>query len=421
MATISKQQKDLWFKVEPLLLRMLDSEEIANLSDEDLEIYLRDLIDRLGRKIDLDLSPSDRKFLLNQLLNETKGFGPLESLMQDKSIADILVNGPSQVYIERNGKLELTDVQFRDREHVMHLLLRALGSSGRRVDISRPYVDVILADGSRLNAVIAPLVTGGPVISIRKFHYHRFSLSDLKSVGSLNDEAVDYLIKAVKSHLNIIIVGGAGVGKTTLLNALLQQVPPTERIVVIEDTSELELKNQHAIRMQTRSSNIEGEGEITQRELLRNSLRMRPDRIIVGEIRGPEVLEMFQAMNIGYDGSLSSVHASSVEELPMRLANMAMLTGYNYPHELVYRQIASSINVVVQLGRFADGTRRVTDIAEVVGLENDQVQFNYIYSYKYDPESKGYQASFSPEKIKVLSKEKARQYGALPENSARAD
>lgn len=419
-AVATPQQKGLWFKVEPILIRMLDTEQVANLSGEDLHAYLKNTVNQLGEKLDLDLSPADKQYLYQQLLNETTGFGPIEPLMQDRTIADILVNGPEQVYIERNGKLELTDIQFRNREHAMHLMMRALGASGRRVDISKPYVDVILADGSRLNAVIAPLVAGGPVISIRKFHYDRFSLADLQRAGFMSKEATEYLYKATRAHLNIIIVGGAGVGKTTLLNALLQEVQPSERVVIIEDTSELQLKNKHAIRMQTRLANIEGQGEITQRELLRNSLRMRPDRIVVGEIRGPEVLEMFQAMNIGYDGSLSSVHASSVEELPLRLTNMAMLTGYDFSPDFVYRQIAASIHVVVQLGRFADGSRRITDIAEVTGFEQNRVLFNTIYHYGYDPNDKQYRPVFAADKIQVLSTEKMRQYGLLTDNSTGA-
>lgn len=417
-AILTQQQKGLWFKVEPLLTRMLDSEQIAELSDTDLEIYLNSTIDQLDRKIDLNLSDEDRKFLLTQLLYETKGFGPIEPLIRDRTIADILINGPEQIYIERQGKLLLTDIQFRDREHAMHLLMRALGSSGRRVDVSKPYVDVILTDGSRLNAVVAPLVNGGPIISIRKFHYDRFSLKDLQSSGFMSQEAMDYLHRATQAHLNMIIVGGAGTGKTTLLNALLQEVQPNERVVVIEDTSELELKNKHAIRMQTRLPNIEGLGEITQRDLLKNSLRMRPDRIIVGEIRGGEVLEMFQAMNIGYDGSLSTVHASSLDELPIRLANMSSLTGYNFPYDFIYRQIAACIHVAVQLNRFHDGARRITNISEIVGMDaQGNVIFNEIYRYRYETELKQYRPSFSPEKVKVLSIDRARQYGLLSDGS----
>lgn len=405
------EQRALWIKTEPLLTRMLDTETIASLSDENLKHYLTETIDQFERKSDLHFSDADRQFLQQQLLNETKGFGPIESLMQDSSISDILINGPKQVYIERNGQLTLTPIQFRDREHILHLLMRALANSGRRVDTAKPYVDVILADGSRLNAIIAPLVNNDPVVSIRKFQYDRFSLKDLEKEGAISPEGALYLSRAVRAHLNMIIVGGIAAGKTTLLNALLQEVQPHERIVLIEETSELELKNKHAIHMQTRIPNIEGYGEITQRDLLRNSLRMRPDRIVVGEIRGPEVLEMFQAMNIGYDGSLSTVHASSIEDLGLRLISLSALTGYNLPPHFIYRQLAETIHVVVQLGRFHDGARRVIRISEISGLKENEVLYNDVYRHVYDQNQQKYNCEFYAQNARVLTVDRARQYG----------
>lgn len=401
----------LWAKVEVLLTKTLDPEKISQLNKEDLEKYLARCVDQFAYRSNLDLSPEEKNYLLTQLRHETTGFGPIQELIEDRTISDILINGPQQVYLERNGQLELTTIQFRDRDHLIHLLMRAIAGTGRRVDVAKPYLDVILPDRSRLNAVVEPIVAKGPIISIRKFSFERFTLDELCRTEFMSDKAKNYLIKAIISHLNIIIVGGAASGKTTLLNALLDYVPSRERIVVIEETSELSITGKHAIHMQTRTANIEGQGEITQRDLLRNSVRMRPDRIIVGEIRGGEVLEMFQAMNIGYDGSLSSVHASHIEELPMRLTNMAALTGYHFPVDFINRQIAGCLHIVVQLGRFYDGSRRITHICEVRVADDGGPKFQEIYRYRYLPDEANYVTEFFPDNITVLSAARIKQYG----------
>lgn len=411
----SHSKESLWHTMHPLIKDAIDPHTITKLTPSQLPAYVNNVIDKVAKKLTLKLDEASRKYIHQQILHEIEGFGPIQPLMEDPHITDILINNPKEVYVERNGKLERTNITFRDKNHLMHLLLRTLSISGRNVDTTRPYVDAILPDGSRINAVLEPLVLTGPVVSIRKFGHERFSLKQLVKTGFLTEKAADYLSLATRAKLNILISGGAGSGKTTLLNALLFEIKSDDRIVVIEDTAELELAHKHFIRLLTRAPNIEGKGEITQRDLLRNSLRMRPDRIVVGEIRGNEVMDMFQAMNTGYDGSLSSVHASYTREVPIRLVNLAAMTGLEVSTDFILHQIASCIHVLVHLGRFYDGSRRLMEIDEIRGVSERRIELSNIYRHQFDPQTNEFITSFKKDHIKTLSVERAGQYGLAEE------
>lgn len=408
-------QKLLWDTIHPLVSETINPYEVAKLRNEELPHYVAQLIDQTARQLKIKLNEELHQYLKTRLLHEIEGFGPIEPLMQDPHITDILINSPTEIYIERLGQLERTDITFRNKDHLMHLLLRALSTAGRNIDTTKPFVDAILPDGSRINAVMNPLVRNGPVVSIRKFGRERFTLQQLVENKFIHEKAAHYLSLATRLNLNILISGGAGSGKTTLLNALLNEITAAQRMIVIEDTAELELGKKHAIRLLTRPPNIEGKGKITQRDLLRNSLRMRPDRIIVGEIRGDEVMDMFQAMNTGYDGSLSTVHASYTHEVPIRLANLATMTGLEISTDFVIHQISACIHVFVHLGRFYDGKRRVMEISEVAGYKEKQVLLNHIYRHQYDAARNDFVTTLTFEQIKALSLQRASQFGLAKE------
>ncbi|TVR78788.1 MAG: CpaF family protein [Rhodospirillales bacterium] len=372
--------------VQPLLLDRIDLAKAAELERPDLEAQINEVVADLLVEEKMQLNQAEQRRLVTMLLDEMLGLGPLETLLDDDSVSDIMVNGAKQVYVERGGKLELTDVVFRDDAHVMHVATRIVTAVGRRVDESVPLADARLADGSRVNVIIAPLALDGPSISIRKFAKRKITLEMMASQGNLSPDMARVLMIAGRCRLNILISGGTGSGKTTLLNALSQMIDPGERIVTIEDAAELQLQQPHVVRLETRPPNLEGEGEITQRDLVRNTLRMRPDRVILGEIRGGEALDMLQAMNTGHDGSMCTIHANRPREALTRLENMVAMTGVKLPAEAVRAQIAGAINLILQIARMRDGYRRITHVTEIVGMEGDIVITQDLFTYEYTGE-----------------------------------
>ena len=327
------------------------------------------------------LNATERARLDTEIQDEVLGLGPLETLLADQSVSDILVNGYKDIFVERHGMLERTDIRFQNNEHLQRIIDKIASSVGRRVDESSPMVDARLADGSRVNAVIPPAALDGPILSIRKFSVDPFQISDLVEVKAMTPRMASFLAGAVKARVNIIISGGTGSGKTTLLNALSGFVPIKERIVTIEDSAELQLQQPHVVRLEVRPPNIEGKGEITQRDLVRNSLRMRPDRIVIGEVRGAESLDMLQAMNTGHDGSLTTIHANSPRDALTRLEHMVGMSGIPIPTNVVRQQIAAAINLLIDVERLVDGRRVVTSIQEITGMEGDIVNMQEIFSF----------------------------------------
>ena len=329
-----------------------------------------------------NVSRTERTKILKEIFNDVMGLGPLESLLNDDDVSEIMVNGPSHVYVERKGKLVLSDVVFKDNNHVMNIINRIVSSVGRRIDESSPMVDARLKDGSRFNAVIPPLSLVGPSMTIRKFSRKPFTASDLIKFGSLSPKMVSFLEACVKGRMNIIVSGGTGSGKTTLLNVLSSSIPNNERIVTIEDAAEIQLNQDHVVTLESRPPNLEGSGQITIRDLVRNSLRMRPDRILVGEVRSGETLDMLQAMNTGHDGSLTTAHANSPRELMSRLETMVLMSGMDLPVRAIREQIHSALDIVVQQSRMKDGSRKIVNITEVVGMEGDTITLQDIFTYR---------------------------------------
>ncbi len=329
-----------------------------------------------------NISRTERTKILKEIFNDVMGLGPLESLLNDDDVSEIMVNGPSHVYVERKGKLVLSDVVFKDNNHVMNIINRIVSSVGRRIDESSPMVDARLKDGSRFNAVIPPLSLVGPSMTIRKFSRKPFTASDLIKFGSLSPKMVSFLEACVKGRMNIIVSGGTGSGKTTLLNVLSSSIPNNERIVTIEDAAEIQLNQDHVVTLESRPPNLEGSGQITIRDLVRNSLRMRPDRILVGEVRSGETLDMLQAMNTGHDGSLTTAHANSPRELMSRLETMVLMSGMDLPVRAIREQIHSALDIVVQQSRMKDGSRKIVNITEVVGMEGDTITLQDIFTYR---------------------------------------
>ena len=326
----------------------------------------------------------ERAKIARELYDEVMGYGPLENLLKDESISEIMVNGPYQVYIERAGKLEMSDVVFQDDEHVMNIIDRIVSSIGRHIDESSPMVDARLADGSRVNAVIPPLSLVGPVITIRKFSKKPMTSQDLLRYGSVSSKMLSFLEACVRGKLNVIVSGGTGSGKTTLLNVLSAYIPETDRIVTIEDAAELQLRQRHVITLESRPANLEGKGQITIRDLVRNALRMRPDRIVVGEVRSGETLDMLQAMNTGHDGSLTTAHANNPRDLLSRLETMVLMAGMDLPIKAIREQVSSAIDIIVQQSRMRDGTRKIINISEVLGMEGDKITMQDIFLYETD-------------------------------------
>jgi len=364
--------------------RLFETIDVARLENLDPDVALTKVTETIEEILNEEgrlITDTDRERLINEIKNELLGLGPLEPLLWDDSITDILVNGPRQVYIERDGKLHLTRITFQDDQHLMLVIDRIVSQVGRRIDEASPMVDTRLPDGSRVNAIIPPLALRGPSMSIRRFGRKRLSIQVLVDKGSLTSEMVEFMKLLVRARLNIVISGGTGSGKTTLLNCLSSFIPEDERIVTIEDSAELALQQPHVVALESRPANIEGKGEITQRDLVRNSLRMRPDRIIVGESRGAEVFDMLQAMSTGHDGSLTTIHANNPRDCLSRLELLMMLTGATMPEKAMRQQISSAINIIIHVARQQDGTRRVTKISEVSGMEGDVVMMQDLYEF----------------------------------------
>ena len=376
--------QDLKSRIHQALLDRLDLDRLAYVKREDAEPEIRTLIaamlDRESETTPLSLY--ERESLMTDVLNELFGLGPLEALLKDPAISDILINRFDQVYIERNGKLELTDVVFKDDRHLLRIIERIVSAVGRRIDESSPMVDARLADGSRVNAVIPPVSLDGPVVSIRRFRTERLGAQDLVDRGSLTQQMLDFLHAAVAARLNIIVSGGTGAGKTTFLNVLSSFISDNERIVTIEDAAELMLRQRHVVRMETRPANIEGRGAIKQRDLVINALRMRPDRIILGEVRGEEAVDMLQAMNTGHDGGLTTIHANTARDALHRLDTMVAMANLNLPDRAVRQQIAAAIHLLAHVSRLADGRRVVTGITEITGMEGEVLTTQDIFIYE---------------------------------------
>jgi pilus assembly protein CpaF len=328
------------------------------------------------------LTDSDRFHLIEEIKNELLGLGPLEPLLWDDEITDILVNGHNQIYVEKRGKLHATDVKFQDDQHLMLIIDRIVSQVGRRVDEASPMVDARLPDGSRINAIIPPLALDGPSLSIRRFGRKRYNIEDLVEKKTLVPEIVDFLHTIVKARLNVLVCGGTGSGKTTMLNCLSLFIPADERIVTIEDSAELMLQQPHVVRLETRPANVEGKGEVNQRDLVKNTLRMRPDRIIVGEVRGGEVFDMLQAMSTGHDGSIATVHANTPRDAMGRLEMMMLLSGVSIPQRAMRQQIASALNIIVHVSRLSDGTRKIMRISEISGMEGEMVMMQDLFEFK---------------------------------------
>ena len=330
------------------------------------------------------LSRDDREGLSKEIADDILGYGPLERLLADDSISEIMVNGPGDIWIERQGRLYETTVRFNDESHLRRIINKMVAQVGRRVDESSPMVDARLPDGSRVNVIIPPLSLSGPLVTIRKFAKKRLTLDDMVNLGTISAEAVQFLRLCIEAELNILISGGTGTGKTTLLNALSSAIPEADRIVTIEDAAELQLHQEHVLRLESRPKNIEGEGEISIRELVRNALRMRPDRIIVGEVRGAEALDMLQAMNTGHDGSMSTAHANSPRDALHRIETMVLMAGYDLPVRAIRQQVSSALDLIVHLERFEDGSRRVSQITEVQRMESDVITLQDLFEFKLE-------------------------------------
>ena len=384
-----KVYQELKSSVHRDLLNKIDVEKVATMRDERTRSQALAVIQDLVANLQTPLSGRERERLSLEVLDEVFGLGPLEPLLQDPGINDILVNGHKLVYVERAGILEETNIRFKDDTHLMHIIDKIVSGVGRHVDESSPMVDARLADGSRVNVIIPPLAIDGPHLSIRRFGHVPISEDDLLANQTLTPQMLELIRGAVKSRLNIVISGGTGAGKTTLLNVLSGYISDKERIVTIEDSAELIMKQRHVVRLECRPANVEGTGAIKQRQLLINSLRMRPDRIVVGEVRGEEALDMLQAMNTGHDGSLTTVHANNPRDAISRMETMALMANLNLPEKAVRRQIASAVAIVIQVARMSDGTRRVTHLTEITGMEEDTVSMQDVFLFEKQGISQG--------------------------------
>jgi pilus assembly protein CpaF len=369
-------------RVHRRILERLNLSTLDKLEREEVVATIAKVVQDLVAQEQLPLNLGERELLVRQVVDEIFGLGPLEPLMQDPDVADVLVNTHARVYVERNGKLQRTDVRFQDDKHLLQVIDRIVSAVGRRIDDSSPMVDARLPDGSRVNAIIPPLALDGPHLSIRKFKRDALSGDDLLTKNSVSRPMLDLLNGIVRARLNVLISGGTGAGKTTLLNILSSYIPEDERIVTIEDSAELQLRQPHVVRLETRAANIEGEGEVAQRMLLINSLRMRPDRIVMGEVRGAEAIDMLQAMNTGHDGSLTTLHANTPRDALSRLETMVSMANLNLPDKGVRQQIASAIDVIIQVSRLTDGTRKIVSIYEVVGMEGDVITMQEIFTFE---------------------------------------
>lgn len=374
---------ELKMKIQNRVIEELDIDfnEISD-KNEELKQEINFIIMKHIEQEALNMTNNQKKKIKEELLNEIIGFGPITVLLADSNVTEIMVNGPNHVYIEKDGKLVLTDAKFKNDNHVLHVIKKIVSPIGRRIDESSPMVDARLTNGSRVNAIISPLAIDGPSITIRKFAEDPFNVDDLIGFGTLNSKMAELLKYCVEGHLNAVVSGGTGSGKTTTLNVLSSFIPDTERIVTIEDAAELQLSQEHVVRLETRPANVEGKGEITIRDLVKNSLRMRPDRIIVGEVRSGETLDMLQAMNTGHDGSLTTGHANSPRDMLSRLETMVLMSGMNLPIKAIRDQIASAIDLIIQQSRLMDGSRKITHITEVQGKEGDVIILQDIFKFE---------------------------------------
>ncbi|EAP77264.1 MULTISPECIES: CpaF family protein [Roseovarius] len=364
------------------LLDNLNLSALETASEAELRAEIGAITGEVLEERSIILNREDRTTLVQELYDEVRGLGPLETLLKDDTVNDILVNGPHQIFVEREGKLQLSDVTFKDERHLLRIIDKIVSAVGRRVDESNPYVDARLADGSRFNAMVPPVAVDGSLVSIRKFKKDKLGIDDLVKFGAFSEEMAAYLQAAVATRLNVIVSGGTGSGKTTTLNALSSFIDNSERILTIEDTAELQLQQTHVGRMESRPPNVEGKGEVSPRDCLKNALRMRPDRIIVGETRGEEVIDMLQAMNTGHDGSMTTIHANNPRDGISRLENMVAMAGMEMPLKAVRSQISSAVNLLVQASRLQDGSRRMTSITEITGMEGDVISMQEVFRFQ---------------------------------------
>ena len=380
----TNEYNEMKVRLHGRLLDILNLSLIDSLDKKTLQREIRKAIEYLFSQgeVSLPLNALEKEQLYLEIQDELLGLGPIEPFMHDPTVTDVLVNTYKQIYVERSGKLELNGARFKDDAHLKKIIDRIVSAVGRRIDESSPMVDARLADGSRVNAIVPPLAIDGPILSIRRFSADPIEMDDLITLGSVSPEVAELLKDIVKARLNVLISGGTGTGKTTLLNVMSRFIPNNERVVTIEDSAELQLKQEHVVRLETRPPNIEGAGEITQRDLVRNSLRMRPDRIIVGEVRGDEVIDMLQAMNTGHDGSLTTVHANSPRDALIRLETLMAMSGLNIPNEAMRRYISSALDVVIHVARLMDGTRKVVSFQEIVGMEQSIITTQEIFSFE---------------------------------------
>ncbi|MCF7697849.1 CpaF family protein [Loktanella sp. M215] len=373
---------EIKLELHKALLDNLNLAALENASEADLRNEINAIANETLEEMGIVLNREERTTLAQDLFFEVTGLGPLEVLLKDDTVNDILVNGPRQIFVERAGKLELTDITFKDEKHLLRIIDKIVSAVGRRVDESNPYVDARLADGSRFNAMVGPIAVDGSLVSIRKFKKDKLGIDDLVRFGAFSEEMAAYLQAAVATRLNVIVSGGTGSGKTTTLNALSSFIANDERILTIEDTAELQLQQVHVGRMESRPPNVEGKGAVSQRDCLKNALRMRPDRIIVGETRGEEVIDMLQAMNTGHDGSMTTIHANSARDGVSRLENMIAMAGIEMPIKAMRSQISSAVNLIVQASRLQDGSRRMTSITEITGMEGDVISMQEIFKFQ---------------------------------------
>lgn len=397
-------------RIHRQMVDAIDLSKAGQLPERELRNQLRGLATHLCSQQTVNLPPDDREAMVREIMDEIYGFGPIEPLMNDPDVSDVLVNGPDCVFVERNGLLERTDVRFANDDHLIHFIQRLVGRAGRRIDEVSPMVDAKLPDGSRLNAVIPPLALRGPTVSIRRFKSRGVTFEDMVRTGSLTPEMADFMVACVRGRMNIVVSGGTGAGKTTMLNNISRFIPESERVVTIEQTAELQLQQRDVVALETRPPNVEGRGEISQRDLLKNSLRMRPDRIIVGEARGGEVLDMLQAMNTGHDGSMSTVHANDTRDALDRMELMIALSGVELPMAVARQYIASAVQILIHMTRLSTGERKVMRISELCGYQDGSYELEDIFVYRMsgvdaNGRARGafYATGYEPQALKRLS------------------